>query len=158
MIWRDNVFKYGPKYVTLGADFEGHNWKHDLARLCFMLLPRAMAMLGKKWKLWNLLVRRLRPLWCQWRPLCGLENFEKKIKILNFFCKFWKSMKIVKISSWNFQNRKQILTLRGVYWVKNLVGGGSGCALKTELSDHDQKAFAWSFYRGLYYFQKSSFL
>ena len=22
--------------VILGADFEGHNWKHDLARLCFM--------------------------------------------------------------------------------------------------------------------------
>ena len=24
-------------FVTLGADFEGHNWKHDLARSCFIL-------------------------------------------------------------------------------------------------------------------------
>ena len=24
-------------FVTLGADFEGHNQKHDLARLCFTL-------------------------------------------------------------------------------------------------------------------------
>ena len=24
-------------FVTLGADFESQNWKHDLARLCFML-------------------------------------------------------------------------------------------------------------------------
>jgi len=62
MIWRDHVFNFGPKsatrvtkfrekktgealaetvfsrnFVTLGADFKGHNCKHDLARLCFML-------------------------------------------------------------------------------------------------------------------------
>ena len=24
-------------FFTLRVDFEGHNWKHDLARLCFML-------------------------------------------------------------------------------------------------------------------------
>ena len=28
---------FSRNFVTLGADFEGHNWKHDLARLCFML-------------------------------------------------------------------------------------------------------------------------
>ena len=31
----ETVFSWN--FVTLGADFEGHNWKHDLARLCFML-------------------------------------------------------------------------------------------------------------------------
>ena len=24
-------------FVTLGAEYEDHNWKHDLAQLCFML-------------------------------------------------------------------------------------------------------------------------
>ena len=24
-------------FVPFGADSEGHNWKHDLARLCFMV-------------------------------------------------------------------------------------------------------------------------
>ena len=28
---------FSRNFVTLGANFEGHNWKHDLARLCFML-------------------------------------------------------------------------------------------------------------------------
>ena len=28
---------FSRNFVTLGADFEGYNWKHDLARLCFML-------------------------------------------------------------------------------------------------------------------------
>ena len=61
MIWRDHVLNFGSKsgtrvtklqkktdeglaetvffrnFVTLGADFESQNLKHDLARLCFML-------------------------------------------------------------------------------------------------------------------------
>ena len=42
------------------------------------------------------------------------------------FWKFWKKildfgifLKILKIMSYNFQSRKQILTLRGVYWLEN---------------------------------------
>ena len=61
--------------------------------LCY--IPRAMAILSWKWKFWNLLVRRRRPLWSQWRPLCGFGNFEKKIKILEFFPKILKIWKIL---------------------------------------------------------------
>ena len=46
-----------------------------------------MAILSWKWKFWNLLVRRRRPLWCHWRPLCGFGNFEKKILNLENFQK-----------------------------------------------------------------------
>ena len=45
--------------------------------LCYV--PRATAILSWKWKFWNLLVRRRRPLWCNWRPLCGFGNFGEKI-------------------------------------------------------------------------------
>ena len=81
-----------------------------------------MAILGKEWKFWNLLVRRRRPLWSQWRPLCGFGNFEKKIKILEFFPKI---LKIWKILNKNFQSKKQILTLRGVYCIKIISNTGS---------------------------------
>ena len=62
MIWRDHVFNYGPKSATRVTKFRektvsastlpvffleiccspsspilGHNWKHDLARSCFIL-------------------------------------------------------------------------------------------------------------------------
>ena len=61
MIWRDHVLNFGSKlatrvtkfrkktgealaetvfflnFVTLGADFESQNLKHDLARSCFIL-------------------------------------------------------------------------------------------------------------------------
>ena len=55
--------------------------------LCYIL--RAMAILSKKRKLWNLLVRRR-------RPLCGFGNFEKKIQNFGFFCKFRKLSRILK--------------------------------------------------------------
>ena len=56
-----------------------------------------MAILSWKWKFWNLLVRRRRPLWCHWRPLCGIGNFGKKILDMgNFFPKFWKLWKFWK--------------------------------------------------------------
>ena len=48
-------------------------------------------------KFWNLPVRRRWPLWCQWRPLCGFGNFEKKkLKFWIFFCKGWKLWRILK--------------------------------------------------------------
>ena len=83
MIWWDYVFNF----VTLGADFESQNWKHDLARLCFMLYNPS------QWKFWE-----------------HFENFGKVCKNLNFFFGFfWR------ISNYNFQSRRQIMTAKGVY-------------------------------------------
>ena len=144
--------------MTKNADF---SIKHDLARSCFQLWPkigdqgdkisrkktgealaetvfsRAIAILSWKWKSWNLLVRRRRPLWgifsikhdlarscfhlwlkigdegdkifsefChpqkKWkfwnllvrrrRPLCGFGNFEKIIQNYGFFLQTLKIM------------------------------------------------------------------
>ena len=69
--------------------------------LCY--IPRAMAILGWKWKFWSLLVRRRRPLWYHWRPLCGFGNFGNKFWILEIFPKFW-------IFSQNFQNHRGAAT------------------------------------------------
>ena len=69
---------FSRNFVTLGADFESQNWKPDLARLCFMLYTPSFGNSWKKWKFCNWVVRRRRPLWCQWRPLCGFGNFGKK--------------------------------------------------------------------------------
>ena len=74
-----------------------------------------MAIRGKKWKFWNLLLRRWQPLWCQWRSLCGFRNFEKNSKFWIFFCKFENYGEFWKITKHNFQSRRQILTLGGVY-------------------------------------------
>ena len=48
---------------------------------------------------WALLVRRRRPLWCQWRPLSGLGNFEKKVQNLGFFANFENFEKLRVINS-----------------------------------------------------------
>ena len=54
--------------------------------LCY--IPRAMAILSWKWKFWNLPVRRRRPLWCHWRPLCSFGNFWKKNLDFGIFFRF----------------------------------------------------------------------
>ena len=78
--------------------------------LCY--IPRAMAILSRKWKFWNLLVRRRRPLWFQWRPLCCLwfwKFWEKKIKILENF----QTSKIVE----NFHKLQIIISkVGGKFW------------------------------------------
>ena len=79
-------------FVTLGADFESQNWKHDHARLCFILyIPSWL-------KFWE-----------------KFENFRIFWKILENFGKFWK------ISNCNFQSRRQIMKARGVYYSKTLL-------------------------------------
>ena len=45
-----------------------------------------------------------------------LEILEKKILDFGIFSEILNFLKILKIMSYNFQSRKQILTLRGVYW------------------------------------------
>ena len=82
--------------------------------LCY--IPQAMAILRWKWNFWNLLVRRRWPLWCRWRPHSGFGNFEEKYsRFWNFFPETLTFLKIFKNMSYNFQSRKQILMLRGVY-------------------------------------------
>ena len=90
MIWRDHVFNYGPKsairetkfrekngeslnFITLGAEFEGHNWKHDLARLCFMLCAQSFKKIREHVVMimsYNLQISR------QLMRLGGAYNFE----------------------------------------------------------------------------------
>ena len=98
--WSGEVtFSIVAQYQRRGwQDFEKKNWRGETISpdyvLCHIL--RAMAIIGKKWKFRNLLVRKRRPLWCQWQPLCGFENFEKKIQNFGFFCKYWKLWRILK--------------------------------------------------------------
>ena len=40
---------FSQNFVTLGADFEGHNWKHDLAKLCY--IPQVLDILGERMKI-----------------------------------------------------------------------------------------------------------
>ena len=87
MIWRDHDLNFGSKLATRVTKFREKNWR-GVSRDSFFLeilspsepilrakieimispdyvlchIPRAMAILGKKWKFWNLLVSRRRPL------------------------------------------------------------------------------------------------
>ena len=75
--------------------------------LCY--IPQAMAIRGKKWKFWNLLLRRWQPLWCQWRSLCGFRNFEKNSKFWIFFA----NLKIME----NFEKLRSIISkVGGKFW------------------------------------------
>ena len=53
-------------------------------------------------------------------PLWFWKFWEKILDFGIFFSKILKIMKILKILIYNFQSRKQILTLRGVYLPKKL--------------------------------------
>ena len=48
-----------------------------------------------------------------------LEILEKNSRFWNFFSEILNFLKILKIMSYLFQSKKQILTLRGVYGIKN---------------------------------------
>ena len=48
-------------------------------------------------------------------PFAVLEILEKNSRFWNFFSEFLNFLKTLKIMSYNFQSRKQILMLRGVY-------------------------------------------
>ena len=90
-----------------------------MARSCFQLLPdyvlcympRAMAILGK-----NEFTSKeaVAPLMSLAAPL-WFWKFWNKILDFGIFSEILEIMKILKILSWNFQSRKQILTLIGVY-------------------------------------------
>ena len=108
--------------------------------LCY--IPRAMAIISWKWKFWNLLVRRRRPLWCQWRPLYGFGNFGKKIlnfgiffRNFEYFENFWKLWVIIsKVGSifWRWEGyirqkktkKKQYFSVLTIFniedWILNI--------------------------------------
>ena len=109
-----------------------------------------MAILSWKWKFWNLLVRRRRPLWCQWRSLCGLENFEKKFKILIFFSKYPKPQ---RGRHWHQRGASPVFSLEilspslpilGHNWKQDL---SRSCFILQ--GDHLQLPFFISFWRAL---------
>ena len=129
MICRDHVFNYGPRlvtrvtkfrekktgealaetvfsqnFVTLGANFEGHNWKHDLARLCFMLYTPSYGNSQLKMEILEFtskeaaapLMSLAAPLWYWkfWKKILDLgnffRNFENHENFENFDLKFPK--------------------------------------------------------------------
>ena len=47
-----------------------------------------------------------------------LEILEKNSRFWNFFPEILNFLKVLKIMSYNFQSKKQILTLGGVYYQK----------------------------------------
>ena len=134
MIWQDHVFNYGPKLATRVTKFR----EKKLAKLCH---PRSRFWEPKlkTWsrqimfyviypELWKLLIKNENfviveqggggPFDVSGGPFVVLEILEKYSRFWNFFPKFWLFLKILKIMSYDFQSRKQILTLRGVYGMK----------------------------------------
>ena len=72
---------FSRNFVTLGADFEGHNWKHDLARLCFMLYTPSYGNSQLKMEILEFTSKEAAA------PL----NFEKlRIMISKVGSKFWR--------------------------------------------------------------------
>ena len=105
---------------TLGADYERHNWKHYLARICFMSygIPTFVSSLemienfGIHWegssRLFDL---------CG-GPSVGLEIFGKNWNFCFFFGNVDDFENLEILENYNFQRRRPIMTLGGVYWWK----------------------------------------
>ena len=73
MIWRDHVSaSASPVFFSKFCQPRRRFWAIISPDYVLCHIPWAMAILSWKWKFWNLLVRRR-------RPLCGFGNFGKKI-------------------------------------------------------------------------------
>ena len=82
---------FSRNFVTLGADFEGHNWKHDLARLCFMLYTPSYGNSQLKMEILEFARKEAAaPLMSLAAPLWFWKFREKNSEFGNFFPKFWK--------------------------------------------------------------------
>ena len=82
---------FSRNFVTLGADFEGHNWKHDLARLCFMLYTPSYGNSQLKMEILEFTSKEAAaPLMSLAAPLWFWKFREKNSEFGNFFPKFWK--------------------------------------------------------------------
>ena len=79
---------FSRNFVTLGADFEGHNWKHDLARLCFMLYTPSYGNSQLKMEILEFTSKEAAaPLMSLAAPLWFWKFWKKKSKFWNFFHK-----------------------------------------------------------------------
>ena len=92
---------FSRNFVTLGADFEGHNWKHDLARLCFMLYTPSYGNSQLKMEILEFTSKEAAaPLMSVAAPLWFWKFWKKNSRFWNFFPKFWKFWKLWKF--WKF--------------------------------------------------------
>ena len=81
---------FSRNFVTLGADFEGHNWKHDLARLCFMLYTPSYGNSQLKMEILEFTSKEAAaPLMSLAAPVWFWKFWEKNSEFGNFFPKFW---------------------------------------------------------------------
>ena len=95
---------FSRNFVTLGADFEGHNWKHDLARLCFMLYTPTPSYGISQLKMEILeftskeaaapLMSLAAPLWF-WKFREKIQNFGIFFTIFENYGEFWKNWIII---------------------------------------------------------------
>ena len=76
-----------------------------------IILPKLWPIIDE---FWNLPVKRQRPLLSRWRPLWGFGSFWEKIENAWIFLEI---LKLWKITSYNFQSRRQFMTLGGVYCI-----------------------------------------
>ena len=83
--------------------------KHDLARLCFMIYTPSQQKFWENLKIFGNSWKILKFFGNFWIFLENFDIFWKKMKILEKFGFFWK------ISNYNCQSRRQIITARGVY-------------------------------------------
>ena len=94
---------FSRNFVTLGADFEGHNWKHDLARLCFMLYTPSYGNSQLKMEILEFTSKEAAaPLMSLAAPLWFWKFREENSEFGKFFSKVFKIWKIstfwIKIS------------------------------------------------------------
>ena len=83
--------------------------KHDLDRLCFMIYTPSQQKFWENSKIFGNSWKILKFFGNFWIFLENFDIFWKKMKILEKFGFFWK------ISNYNCQSRRQIITARGVY-------------------------------------------
>ena len=82
---------FSQNFVTVGADFEGHNWKHDLTRLCFMLYTPSSGNSQLKMEILEFTSKDVIG-----GPFVVLEILETNWKFWNFFSEILKVLKTLK--------------------------------------------------------------
>ena len=82
---------FSRKFVTLGADFEGQNWKHDFARLCFMLYTPSYGNSQLRKEILEFSSKEAAaPLMSLAAPMWFWKFWKKILNFRIFFPKFWK--------------------------------------------------------------------
>ena len=71
-----------------------------------------------RWAILDIFRKEAGPRWSLWRPLCGFGNFGNNIENFRFFWEILKVLRFWKIMCHDFQSRRPIMTLGGVYRTK----------------------------------------